>query len=318
MKQISGSGLKVMLPALVVAGMLITQGCQTQRHEANEAPPVPVMPPRTTPDAAGPDLQVTPPALHPDEEAMAKIDQVTGETYVVKKGDSLAGIAHRYGVSTRELMELNKIKNPNRICVGQKLQLPLGAKLVTNQPPPKRQRYFVGHKNAAAPMKVPEGCTVYVVKSGDALSKIAVRNGVTIKAIREANQMKDDKIYVGQKLIIPKATAAAVANGSKKAANGAKETVQPPKAEKTPVTTPATITNAAPAAPAETPAVDAAATNAANQGMVFTYTFSEGDTLNGIARTFGVLKEDLMRVNNIKDPNSIKPGQKLVIPIAAP
>jgi LysM repeat protein len=47
---------------------------------------------------------------------------------------------------------------------------------------------------------------VHVVKSGETLSAIALRYGVTVAAIQAANGIKDpNKIVVGQKLVIPKA-----------------------------------------------------------------------------------------------------------------
>jgi LysM repeat protein len=47
--------------------------------------------------------------------------------------------------------------------------------------------------------------TVYVVKSGDTLSRIAKTHGTTIQAIEAANGLTDDRILVGAKLKIPTA-----------------------------------------------------------------------------------------------------------------
>lgn len=47
--------------------------------------------------------------------------------------------------------------------------------------------------------------TVYVVKSGDTLTRIAKTYGTTIKAIETANGLTDDRILVGAKLKIPEA-----------------------------------------------------------------------------------------------------------------
>ncbi|WP_077616500.1 glycoside hydrolase family 25 protein [Caenibacillus caldisaponilyticus] len=46
------------------------------------------------------------------------------KVYVVKKGDTLSGIAARYNTSVAELVKLNKIKNPDLIYPGQKIKLP--------------------------------------------------------------------------------------------------------------------------------------------------------------------------------------------------
>lgn len=43
----------------------------------------------------------------------------------------------------------------------------------------------------------------HVVESGHTLSAIAVAYGSTVKAIKEANQLSSDNIYIGQKLFIP-------------------------------------------------------------------------------------------------------------------
>ena len=47
------------------------------------------------------------------------------------------------------------------------------------------------------------GEAIYIVKSGDTLSKIAKRNGTTIKAIESENGLSTTHIKVGQKLKIP-------------------------------------------------------------------------------------------------------------------
>jgi LysM repeat protein len=51
----------------------------------------------------------------------------------------------------------------------------------------------------------------YTVKSGDNLTKIATRFGVSLKAVRAANGLKTDSIKVGQKLKIPAKTSGAAA-----------------------------------------------------------------------------------------------------------
>jgi len=47
--------------------------------------------------------------------------------------------------------------------------------------------------------------TVYVVKSGDTLTRIAKTYGTTVKAIETANDLNGDRIAVGLKLKIPEA-----------------------------------------------------------------------------------------------------------------
>jgi LysM repeat protein len=49
-----------------------------------------------------------------------------------------------------------------------------------------------------------------------------------------------------------------------------------------------------------------------------TYTVKPGDTLSGIADLFGVTVDDIVRANNIADPNALQVGQVLIIPGRAP
>jgi LysM repeat protein len=59
---------------------------------------------------------------------------------------------------------------------------------VTNTPPAKTHR---------------SSQSVYVVKSGDSLARIAKSHGTTVKALKAANGLKSDNIVAGKKLKIP-------------------------------------------------------------------------------------------------------------------
>ncbi len=76
------------------------------------APPAPTASPTAAPTPA-PTPDVTPTA-GPTE----------GATYVVRSGDTLSGIAARFGTTVQVLQDLNGIANPSLIRPGQVLQLP--------------------------------------------------------------------------------------------------------------------------------------------------------------------------------------------------
>jgi LysM repeat protein len=73
-------------------------------------------------------------------------------------------------------------------------QLNLGA---TSRPAPS-----VSKENAATASHLQ---TLYVIKSGDTLTRIARAHGTTVKALRAANGLEGDRIVVGAKLKIPEA-----------------------------------------------------------------------------------------------------------------
>lgn len=108
--------------------------------------------------------------------------QTSSETiYIVKKGDTLSGIASRYGTTYQVLASYNGISNPNLIGVGQTIKIPNGTMShITNT-----------------------SSRTYIVKSGDTLSSIAKKYGTTYQKIAKDNNISNpNKIYPGQKLTI--------------------------------------------------------------------------------------------------------------------
>jgi LysM repeat protein len=99
-----------------------------------------------------------------------------GGGYTVVKGDTLSGIAQRYGTNWQTLAALNGISNPNVIYPGQKIKLP-GAVAVPDAP------------------KQP----TYTVKPGDSLSAVASKYGTSWQRLQQINGIADaNRIYPGQ------------------------------------------------------------------------------------------------------------------------
>lgn len=103
-----------------------------------------------------------------------------GVTYTVKKGDTLTGIAQRFGITMDDLRLRNGIKG-DRINAGQVLVI---------TPPP------------AAPR-------AYTVMPGDTLGQIASSHNTTVQAIQAENNITGDRIFPGQELMISAGGAAA-------------------------------------------------------------------------------------------------------------
>lgn len=113
-----------------------------------------------------------------DQDDKPIIPLPENKTYIVKAGDTLSAIAIRYNTTVNELVRLNNIKNANLIYPGQVLVLPNGV----IEP------------------------TIYIVKKGDNLSKIASKFNTNWRTIYEKNKdvigSNPNKIYAGQKLVI--------------------------------------------------------------------------------------------------------------------
>jgi LysM repeat protein len=108
-------------------------------------------------------------------------------TYTVQSGDTLGGIARKFGTTVAELVRVNNITNPDQLIVGQKLTVPGTG----------------GSSGAVTAPSTGQGKT-YTVQRGDTLLSIARRFGLTVKQLQAANNISNpDRIYPGQKLIIP-------------------------------------------------------------------------------------------------------------------
>ncbi|WP_010250264.1 phage tail tip lysozyme [Acetivibrio cellulolyticus] len=112
--------------------------------------------------------------------------------YKVKSGDTLGKIAAKYSTTVAELVRINKISNPNLIYVGQVIKITDPGKL--NNVKPKESN---SGKDSGKTVK-------YVVKSGDTLSKIAAKYGVTVNELAKYNNIANPNlIYVGQVIKVP-------------------------------------------------------------------------------------------------------------------
>ena len=134
----------------------------------------------------------------PDGSSPVPISGGCATHYMVQPGDTLSGIAWRYGTTVNELMQANSLYS-DFIYEGQRLCMPPGGRIGpppggTDGPPPGP---------APAPRPVTP-VTYYRVRAGDTLSGIAWRFGVSQGAIIRANYLTDPYlIYVGQRLAIP-------------------------------------------------------------------------------------------------------------------
>lgn len=98
----------------------------------------------------------------------------------VKRGETLSGIAWRYHTTVRRLVNINNIKNPNRIRTGQWL-------CVSKKTTPAKKCNFY-----------------YKVKRGDWLYSIARRYNVNARCVARWNGLRHPSlIYPNQKIYIP-------------------------------------------------------------------------------------------------------------------
>ncbi len=335
--------IRIVAGANLVAGCLLLQGCGMFGKKSSEQSPA-TIPEETVPPATTQTVeQATVPAV-PAIETPVELPEVKSTTpYTIQKGDTISGVAYRFGLRWQDVVAVNPGVSPKRLRVGQVIQLPgmvdlsqaRRAAAPARAPRASAPKISAPKTSSRAALSGP--ATDYVVRSGDSLSLIAHKHGIKTAALREANGLKNDKIVVGQKLKVPGATKkvseSAPAKKASAKATAAKTTAPKASAEKAKpeaatsapttvtVTPPPPVETAAPAPAAAEPAAAAPAAGAAPapaaaaDSNTQTYTVKEGEDLYAVAIRWGVSPSDLKSLNNLTS-TELKAGTVLKIPNA--
>ena len=201
--------------------------------------------------------------------------------YTVQSGDSVWGIANKYGISMNNLISWNNIKN-NFIYPGQRLVVKKGisGSTTTNETPSKPTQ----NNNKPSGNTTSSATQYYTVQSGDSVWGISNKYNISMSSLVSWNNIKNNFIYPGQRLVVKKGTS-----GS-------------------------TTTNNTPSKPTQNtnkPSTNKPANTNNSSGKTY-YTVQSGDSVWGISNKYGISMNTLVSWNNIKN-NFIYPGQRLVV-----
>lgn len=101
-------------------------------------------------------------------------EPVTFRTYTVASGDTISGIAKKFGLTNiSTLISVNDIGNVRQLAAGQKLKIPSIDGII------------------------------YTVKSGDSLNSIVTKYGVKLESLIDVNELTTEILQKGQQLFIP-------------------------------------------------------------------------------------------------------------------
>jgi membrane-bound lytic murein transglycosylase D len=118
-------------------------------------------------------------------------------TYKVKSGDTLGKIAGRYRCTVAQIKRWNNLKS-NNIRIGQRLVIYRGGNSSGSSVSSSSTSTSQPSTTSSAASTSASG--TYSVKSGDTLSGIAARHGISVSELKSLNGLTSNNIKAGQKL----------------------------------------------------------------------------------------------------------------------
>ena len=209
--------------------------------------------------------------------------EVSDNIYIVKKGDTLYGIANKYGVSVEELKRLNNLGS-NSLSIGQVLQIP-------------NVDVTQGNEN------------IYVVIEGDTLYSIASNYGMSVDELKSLNNLGSNILSIGQQLVVDNKSASTTDTYTVKAGDtlysiASKYGLSVEELKRLNNLT-SDILSIGEVLNVTNSYVPSTPSNS--------YVVKKGDSLYSIARRYNISVDDLKAANN-KTSNLLSIGEVLIIP----
>lgn len=252
-----------------------------------------------------------------------------GRVHRVKKGETLGGIASKYGVSVSQIKQWNGLRS-NAINIGKRLIVaPASVAVSTStsaasrqkevqQPVAEQQTITVSGSDENGLTKVvkvtkPKTVTSYhKIKSGENLNSIANKHGVSVSNLKAWNGLKNNNLIAGKTLKIQKTQMIEV-----------EEVVKYPEPQMPVITVnPAYVSsmmdeyvNSIERDEESMPRVRIASANErsqANETQIIYHKVKIGETIPQIAKRYNVSRKDIMKWNKLST-GIAKVGQRLLI-----
>lgn len=220
-----------------------------------------------------------------------------GEQVIVKDGETLSEIAYKHNISIKKIQQMNGINNPNQLFAGTKLRIPDSA--------------YSKSKNLES---------IHTVKAGETLSGIARKYGLTEKKIMDLNKINTaNYLYLGQKIKLPSKkiliTKEAtnfhnVTRGDTLNSISFKYQISQHKLKEINNLTNADYLYLGQRIKLNEPIQEEKVLPRNSNSY---HTVSEGETLSNISKRYNVPIKDLIKINNLEDPNRLFSGKRIAL-----
>lgn len=213
---------------------------------------------------------------NPYESIPSGVNSGSSVVHVVRSGETLGSIAKKYGVSVSTIQVNNKLRGTS-IYPGQKLVI-RGTSLTNVNYTPVKNNPVMDNNSVNIKQS-----SVHTVQSGETLSSIAKKYGVSVADLKKWNALTSDNLSIGQKLKVSSAASKASAGTGtsvNNATNGTKTSVN----------------------------------NSSSSRLSYTtHVVQKGESLWGIANKYKTTVEEIRKANKMSN-DKLQPGDKLLIP----
>jgi LysM repeat protein len=226
-----------------------------------------------------------PTPLAPTPSSRHRDATVPTDGYRVRSGDTVNGIAKRFGVSVQSLMAANRLSAKSKLQPGQVLRVPSTEPAATSRTPGSVNRYGHNEKNDAARTATPaKPETRHKVKKGDTVYSVARQYGISENELMRLNAIRDaSRLQPGMVLRVPPSAAI------RAPANNAAATKRDPSSREIDPPLP--------------------------EGWRW-HIVKQGESLSHVAARYGIDRRAIERVNDLRNASALQAGRKLKIPTA--
>lgn len=238
--------------------------------------------------------------------------------HVVQEGESLYAISKKLGLSVSQLRAWNNL-TPDLI-LRPCMTLVVNEKLVPKATTENKPKEILTEKGGAAIESLPEWkkntSGLHIVKSNETVESIAAKYGFTAERFRIINKLGNEKLTVGQELKINDCVCPTPSERKTEVTNEVNKEVKTEKIEAKESNNKDESSNVAPTTDIKIlskPSTQLTPKNGKKIAKVKYYVVKEEDTLISIAKKYKMTIEQIRKLNNLDEKDTVVPFQKLIV-----